>query len=331
MSRLGLSLLVWVMACADSHHASDGGVSGGGDTAVGDVGPAPDALTERLRLTEPLGSCDAEEQARCGCIGGLRRCDTCTDRCPTGSACDENAAVCRRRDLPTGTDYDGSTWDDGCSVVVTDGRESPEVSGWRLNPESHYCHTGKVCGASPEDDGSVFSHMSGLCYPVSFCQAAARAEPPVETLRCVYSDGSDVLDGPSTSAGCPLGDPREPFCGGACGDDLRCPRYPEILLGPDIRPGPPQACVGFSETRSFGVCAWGSSRCSRGNDEDNSILLGWCATGYGQDCSCLVTHPQVDESRWLQGYVVLASVCRDYHRRFPDSTECVDAHWAPIP
>jgi len=91
--------------------------------------------------------------------------------------------------------------------------------------------------------------------------------------------------------------------------------------------------VALSETRAFGVCAYADrGRCVRGADENNAVVLvGFCEEGYGESCACLVTHPQVDESRWLQGYVVLDSVCRDYHRRFPDSTECVDAHWAPIP
>jgi len=44
-----------------------------------------------------------------------------------------------------------------------------------------------------------------------------------------------------------------------------------------------------------------------------------------------VTHPQIDESRWVLGYVVLASVCRDYQLHFPSSTECVDAEWNPLP
>jgi len=329
MSRFGLSMMVFLAACAGSHHAPDGGPSDGGpDTSLRDTGPAADALTERLQLTEPLGSCDAEEEARCGCIGGFRRCDTCGDRCPTGSACDENAGVCRRRDLPTPTDYDDSTWSDSCGLVITDGSER---DGSPSAVDSSYCHTGQVCGASPDDDGSVFSPMGGNCYPVSFCQAAARADPPVDTLRCVYSDGSDVIDGPSTSAGCPVGDPREPFCGGACGDDLRCPRYPETGLSGRIQPGLPEQCVAFSETRAFGVCQFRNRRCARGADEENAIVLGFCEEGYGESCACLVTHPQVDESRGVLGYFVLASVCRDYHTRFPDSTDCVDAHWAPIP
>ena len=42
-------------------------------------------------------------------------------------------------------------------------------------------------------------------------------------------------------------------------------------------------------------------------------------------------HFQFDELRTVQGYVVLASVCRDYQPHVPGSTECVDAEWNPLP
>ena len=330
MTHRSLALgLVLLTACGgEPYHAPDSGCAACVDADVFDAGTFADAYTYRLPLTEAIGECLPADETECGCIDGFRRCDTC-GWCPTGFACDEYAGVCR------GLDYDdfhgpsGRTWGDSCSVVVTDGTER---DGATSNPDTHFCHTGKVCGADSAADGTVFMPMAGRCFPVSFCQAASVADPPVPTLRCIYSDGTDVVDGPPDRGDCPVGDPRQPYCGGVCADNLRCPAQP---LGGGIF-GPPSpsylgSCSGLSETRSFGVCAYGVQRCSRGNPDANDTSVRLCELGYGEPCACLVTHPQLDESRWVLGYVVLASVCRDYRLHFPSSTECVDAAWSPLP
>ena len=97
-----------------------------------------------------------------------------------------------------------------------------------------------------------------------------------------------------------------------------------------LQVGDPASCVGFSELRSFGVCA-DAGTCIRGNEPGTSVALQQCELGYGEPCACLVTHPQLDESRTVQSYVVLASVCRQYQLHFPGSTECVDGNWDPLP
>jgi len=332
MRRASLIALTLLTGCAGSH-GSDGG---GRDAAIWDSSFADssvsDAFTARLELTTPLGSCDADEQARCGCIDGLRRCDTCADPCPHGSACDENAGVCRRRDLPTPTDYDGSTWGDACDLTIPNGADlAPDAE---VPFHFYYCHTGKVCGAGARQVlETAFDTMGGLCYPVSFCQAAAVADPPVDTLHCVYSDGSAVIDGPPATGACPVGDPRQPYCGGVCGDNLRCPRSPYTPFFGDPRvpvPDQPAQCVAFSEQRAFGVCAY-PHECVRGLDSANDVWLRICAMDYGEPCACLVTHEPPDASPPLQGYYVLASVCHDYQLHFPGSTDCVDAAWNPLP
>jgi hypothetical protein len=108
---------------------------------------------------------------------------------------------------------------------------------------------------------------------------------------------------------------------------LVCPLTPPLIGGYLRRNTNP--CVGTSEDRAFGVCAYGYQRCERGNDNTSALLT--CELIYNEPCACLVTHPQLYEDRWEQGYVVLASVCRDYVSQFPGSTECRDAHWNPLP
>jgi len=327
MLRVSLMGIVLLAACADPYYPPD---SGCGltcrDANIRDAGTFADAYTYRLPLTRPLGGRRPEDENECGCIDGFRRYDTC-GWCPTGFYPDEYAGVCR------GPDYwdpnpGGGTWVDGCDVVITDGMER---DGATQNPYTTYCATGKVCGASADADGTVFKPLGGRCFPVSFCQAAAVADPPVPTLHCVYSDGTDVIDGPPATGACPVGDPRQPYCGGVCGDDQRCPLQPFGGFITPVAPGFLGSCVGFSESRALGVCAYGNQRCSRGNTGPNEGTLQVCELGYGEPCACLVTHPQLDESRWLQGYVVLASVCRDYQLHFPGSSECVDAAWNPLP
>jgi len=327
MRCLSLIGLVLLAACGEPYHAPDSGCGlACRDSSIRDAGSFIDAYTSRLPLTQPLGECLPADEAECGCIDGFRRCDTC-GWCPTGFACDDYAGVCRGLDYNDYYGPSGQTWGDTCDFPVLYSVLGP------VNPYSVYCHTGKVCGPSIEADGDFGRHaFTGRCFPVSFCQAASVADPPVSTLRCVYSDGSDVANGPPDRGDCPVGDLREPYCGGVCGDSLRCPLYPEVLFfAHEIRPGPPQSCVAFSETRSFGVCAWGDTRCTQGNPEGNQFDLDSCNTGYGEPCACLVTHPQLHESRSVLGYVVLASVCRDYQLHFPSSTECVDAEWNPLP
>ena len=326
-ARLALALVLLSGCGGEPYIRPDSGCVGCRDSSMHDAGSFADAYTSRLALTDPLGECLPEDQTECGCVDGFRRCDTC-GWCPTGFACDEYAAVCRGEDFFDPTAPVGErTWQDGCTSVVFH-----DASGLVINPYSVYCHSGKVCGASSDADGTGSKPFGGRCFPISFCQAAAEVDLPLSTLHCVYSDGSDVVNGPPMVGACPVGDPRQPYCGGVCGDDMRCPRYPEIAgLSDEPQPGPPQSCVAFSETRSFGVCAWGQARCSQSRLEGNGLLLDWCSRGYGEPCACLVTHPQLDESRTVQGYVVLASVCRDYQLHFPGSTECVDAEWNPLP
>jgi len=328
MRCLSLIGLVLLAACGEPYHAPDSGCGlACRDSSMHDAGTFADAYTSRLPLTQPLGECLPADEAECGCIDGFRRCDTC-GWCPTGFACDENAGVCRGLDYNDFYGPSGQTWADSCDVIVTDGSERD--GGGIYTPGSSYCHTGKVCAANADARGDVFSSMAGLCYPVSFCQAASAADPPVSTLHCIYSDGTDVMEGPPDTGACPRGDLREPYCGGVCGDDLRCPRAPRAQLSGARTPSDPQTCVGFSETRPFGVCAH-EGTCVRSNQQGTAIDVALCELDYGEPCACLVTHPQLDESRTVQGYVVLASVCRDYRLHFPGSTECVDAEWNPLP
>ena len=313
-------------ACSSSHTGGDAGSRA--DATPRDAGW--DVGTHQAELdVSRLGRCEPDEEAACGCIDGFRRTDLCDDPCPTGWA-PATGGVCRARDADRLPDADGSgfrSFDDVCAFNIDDDEDSAEGIG------GLFCMTGKVCAVGLEDTGLGVDLFAGFCYPVSFCKAAAVADPPAPQVRCVYSDGTPVIDGPPAGGSCPASDPREPYCGGPCGDYLRCPDpnpRPTTIFSPQD-PSEPGPCVGLSETRNLGVCTYRTGRCARGRDSLNRRRLVRCADWYGEPCAILVTHPQLDEAHFEQGYPVLTSLCRDYAARFPDSAECVDAAWNPLP
>jgi len=325
-----VTLVCLLGACGSSHSSVDAGVVP--DATPGDsgwTGPGRDVGTHQAELdASRLGRCEPDEEAACGCIDGFRRCDLCADRCPTGWGCNRYAQVCRARDADAIPDGTGGTtsYSDSCNFFVDDGS-----SGRSLGT---YCMTGKVCAVGVDDTGLGTNVFGGSCFPVSFCKAAAVAGPPAPQVRCVYSDGTPVVNGPPPGDTCPVGDPREPFCGGACGEYLRCPDpkpRPRAIVGGPYDPTEPAPCLGLSETRNLGVCGYAPGRAIRGGDFGNGRAIARCADWYGEPCAILVTHPQLDEAHFEQGYLLLASVCRDYAARFRDSAECVGADWSPLP
>lgn len=325
--KLVLASALLLTGCSSSHGTADAGALDGGSPS--DAGF--DVGTHRVELdVSRLGRCEPDEEVACGCIDGFRRCDLCEDRCPTGWACIEQAKVCRALDVdgePDGTGH-YEFWGDSCAFNSSG--EGGDGSG-RFGA---YCATGKVCAVEVSATGVGTDVLTGGCFPISFCKAAAVADPPAPHIRCVYSDGTPVINGPPPGGSCPEGDPREPYCGGPCGEALRCPdpnhRPMMSFFDPEGPPGP-APCVGMSETRNLGVCSFLPGRLVRGDDSQNIRAIRGCADWYGEPCAGLVTHPQLGPAEREQAYLILASVCRDYAARFPDSAECVDARWNPLP
>jgi len=162
--------------------------------------------------------------------------------------------------------------------------------------------------------------------PIDFCLALDDASPPLDRpLKCVYSDGTPVETGPPEGE-CPASDPRQPFCGGVCGTERRCPATPEF--GDTERHQP---CAGVSDQRAFGVCTYTRHRCVSSDPDFNQRYLFFCRSHYGEPCACMVPHPQTNEPEWQQGFVVLESVCHRYSEEHGDLAECRNADWEVIP
>ena len=156
---------------------------------------------------------------------------------------------------------------------------------------------------------------------LDFCLEARDAGlPPFE---CRYSDGTRLVTGPPPGD-CPASDPRNPFCGGACGTDVICPQRSAA--------GRPGSCVGLSDTRSHGICAVGFYFGSFLIDDAwRGQVLEICADRVGDPCAYLVLRPQDFSVDTEMGYPVMRSACLAYRARFPDGVDCVDADWSSLP
>jgi hypothetical protein len=171
--------------------------------------------------------------------------------------------------------------------------------------------------------------FAGTCFPPAVCVAAQTADPPTpEPVRCVYSDGSLLVTGPP-AATCPAADSRAPFCGGACGTDRYCPdtRLGFITLG---RQRPP--CVGLSDQRGIGLCAYNEARCVRGNPDRTTFDRLECSLFYDDaPCSCMVTRESSGDGYGDLGYIVLHSACALYRSEHAGLVDCVNEHWETLP
>jgi hypothetical protein len=298
---------VWVLvalgACSTSHGI---GRDGGYDAGAWDASGA---------INTEIGRCTGEDEALCGCIAGFRRCDTC-EGCPPNYWCNR-VQVCRSREL--------STFSDGCWFSVDD-------------PHGTYCATGMVCAVPSSLQGTEDSPFLGSCLPLEYCLAVSDADPPLATpVKCVYADGAVLVTGPPPGE-CPQADedPRDPFCGGACGRERLCPWYEGDAL--DWGYGD---CVGLSDDRSFGVCAYPRWRCLEDftvievpdgtQFSGNEFALGRCEQAMGGPCACMHTLPTPEASAAEHGFAVLESVCRTYASHHPGLVVCRDAWWNPLP
>ncbi|MCC7536930.1 MAG: hypothetical protein IT379_11990 [Deltaproteobacteria bacterium] len=225
----------------------------------------------------------------CSEIGDLRRCDRCPDRCPVGQTCLAMIGVCAPRDS------------DACDMSAFPGGGSA-------------CRSGSPCAGTQRDDT-----FNGLCVDPAFCLDAQDAGLPFESCR--YADSTPVVTGPPDATCPPSSDPRAPFCGGACGG-VTCP--PADLLGMSVE----TPCLGFSDTRGFGVCALAVVFCHPGYAYDRN-----CDENYGESCACMVLQPQPDlpaDAPRPVGYFVVGSSCLAYREQHPETVECFDRNWQPL-
>jgi len=270
----------------------------------------------QLRSNEELGSCEGPEAAECGCVAGFRRCDTCELRCILGEGCREELGVCRARDSD---DFGGRGFADTCRFR-TDGASHPGYAG---GSGGEFCVTGNVCAVEVGATGTEDDQLAGICMPVEFCLARESADPPLpEGRRCVYADGSEVVDGPPPVACPPFEHPKTLFCGGSCGERV-CPGRGGRVGGIT---DPAYPCVGLSETRGFGLCALSEERCLLAEPDHTHLLIDGCSLGEDEPCVCMVPQPQEGERQ--EGYPVFESACRAYVAGLPPGVaDCRDADW----
>lgn len=288
--------------CARSHPT---GRDAGAARDASEAGP--DAMQRDAARETDGGVPVCTDDAGCGCIAGFRRCD-CDAPCPAGTSCHRTAQVC----LPA----DAARWSETCqfSVERYDSDEHDLLDG----VNAKHCLTGRPCVVEASEDGSYDNPFSGLCMPVGYCTAIREAEPPLaEPVGCVWADGTEVVEGPPAGA-CSEAELAAPFCGGVCGD-AHCPAV-EHGMGSEPRTPP---CVGVSDRRRFGVCAYDDSPCREGDTGD----LEDCREHYGEPCACMIPSPQPDVAEQDRGFIVLRRSCLLYERSMPGAVQCRDAGW----
>jgi len=164
--------------------------------------------------------------------------------------------------------------------------------------------------------------------PAAFC-VEALTHPDLPEFQCLYSDGTEVVNGPPPST-CPANvSDDEPYCGGGCAG-VECPvvtygrwdgdRWPER----EAR----MSCVGVSERRGFGVCGYAAVQRSA-SEFSRRHALDECGWYFHVPCAIMTTSrpaPGFEDS----GVVVRLDVCRDYRSRNPDSVECRGLDWTAI-
>jgi len=327
-SRTSLLLLLACSACASSHGAHrDGGLDA--DAAVADAGDSSIADSARVDSTAGDSGADAGDSGvtdsgrldagpqDCSEINGFRRCDRCAEPCPPRSpgspyilGCADTLGVC----------IDRHTWEDG-----TKGSDGCRFSRSYLSPAA-YCSVDDVCAVSG-GDGTSDSAYGGLCMPADFC-VEALDHPDLPDFQCLYSDGTPVLTGPPAVT-CPsnIAD-EEPYCGGACAG-VECPLTLFTHYAGDMFPEQHRlSCLGLSDARGFGVCAYKSVVRSSTDFQKRSALEG-CARDQGAPCA-LMTFNTAAPGFLDSAAVIRLDVCRDYRSRNPSTIECRRQDWTAI-
>jgi hypothetical protein len=269
----------------------DAGDHGSGRTII-DAGAWPDGFSPPP-YTDLRGIPSEEAIAECGTIDGFVRCDECgQEACPQWTLCRDHLGVCVGRRGREG---------DSCSFTLLPGLEGR--IGYPARPEP--------CAVRASRDGSPEEPFSGIAMPTSYC-IEARDVPDLPPQKCVYPDGTEVVTGPPDEP-CPGPEGSMLVCGGSCGEIL-CPLN--------------NRCVGFSDTRAFGLCGL-PVRCSESTAQE---LIAFCesfqVSWYPGDCACMLAEPQpVLPGEERTGFVVPADACQRYRSFYPEQVECRDEAW----
>lgn len=312
MHRQGLSVLALMMClgCFEAHGGAgpEGPEAGTPDATARDTGcregcqmifdaGIPYDDFEPPPYADLRGTPSDASVARCGTIDGFLRCDECgQEACPPGTLCREHLGVCVGRN----DDLVG-----GCWFTLLPGRLS---NGYPATPQP--------CAVRSSADGSLEARFSGIEMPSSYC-VAARMHPDLPPQKCVYPDGTEVVTGIPDEP-CPGPEGSMIVCGGSCG----------LVVCPETVEGK-NPCVGFSDTRAFGICAFTERRCAESNAAD---LLPECGTQlltwFPEPCACMVVEPQATLPEvGRTGFPVPSEACQRYRSFYPDQVECLDEGW----
>jgi hypothetical protein len=299
--------LLLCLGCFEAHYGSGPGSPGGSmDGGAYDAGCFTNCRTifdvgmwtddfEPPPYTDLRGIPSEEAIAQCGAVDGFLRCDTCGEEmCPDWTLCRDYMGVCvGRYHTPGG----------GCSFTLLPGM-------W-----GEYYHLRPLpCAVEASAMGTREARFEGIEMPVSYC-LAVRDLADLPPHKCVYPDGTEVVTGPPDEP-CPGPEGSMIVCGGSCGEFI-CPGAPAT------------ACIGFSDSRAFGICAFLKRRCAPSNSAE---LITECethpATWFPGACACMLVDPQAslpDVGR--TGHVVPAEACKRYQSFYPDQVECRDGTW----
>jgi hypothetical protein len=299
-------LLAGVCFGCSAAHGPAGPDAGGEERPDGrvliDVGTWPDGFVPPPYY-DRRGIPSEESVAQCGTVDGFVRCDQCeAGLCPDWTTCVDYLGIClARHPLSWGA----------CNFTLE--------AGYLFD---RYPLIPQPCGVRASADGTREAQFSGTDLPPSYC-VAAREVPDLPPQKCVYPDGTEVVTGPP-DAPCPGPEGSMLVCGGSCGEVI-CP-------GTHTSPSGINPCVGYSDDRAFGICAFMARRCS---EETAWELIHECEshwiTWFLGPCACMLLEPQATLPEvGRTGFVVPADACQRYQSYYPGQVECRDARWNPL-
>lgn len=262
--------------------------------ASADSGRPPDGGPPESSVDAATADGMSVDGSPCDPVASYSRCDRgCA--CPVEHHCRDDLGLC----VPIG-------FSASCSLDLAPGSDA----GIGNNP----CADGTPCLIAQHRDGGPY----GICASPQLCASVTAAGLPA--AQCSYADGTVFSSGPPTDS-CPTSDPSAPFCAGSCGSAL-CPDVD--ILGMHMNGW----CIGTSDTRAFGVCAYDRERCGPNHTIGEFNI---CMSNYGgQPCACMVLKPVPDGISSEGGYMVLGSACQAYQAIYPDGVECRRLDWSEL-
>ncbi|UJR83714.1 hypothetical protein [Sandaracinus amylolyticus] len=251
----------------------------------------------------------------CDRIAGYRVCpyDVCPDPCLDEGQCILSLGVCVPPSVPPGDPRIGSS----CHL---NSREDP-----RDTEMNWFCLSGDYCAVDRE--GGDPRSLSGPCVSAEMCDVA---DEDGLDARCMYSDRTPFVNGPPSVDECPPPpDPEGTFCGGPCEPCPWVSGIPFLPGNPTSYGAPRVSCVGVSETRGLGICAFDRfGECTEGD----TLTARLCLEQLGRPCACMRLLTDVTPDVPIVRFVTFADSCRAYRAMFPEDVECMDPMtWEPLP